>query len=357
MRTGLLLVAGVFAGTIDAPAQTLIDLRSQVKNVDFSGALSTKPFRSGVNLPLTCSVSEAFLKLNAVEGQNLYICTTTNVWTVQAPTQAAQTCLDEGSTDAYACSLSPAITAYVTGTRYRFRANTINTGAASINFNSLGALTIKKPNGGSIATDLTDGDIRAGQWVECIYDGTNCQMASQIGNASSGGGDMLAANYHSSGSGAPAGSCATAGAIYRDTSSTPYGVYFCGSNGGSWIGPFFAGVKSFNGRAGAITPQSGDYTKGMFGIGNVDNTSDVDKPVSTAQQAALNLKAPLSHTHNDIYASAAGKADGFYCIVISGGVPNLTQGAGCPGGGSSGPILFDNATGLFDSASGLFDAQ
>ena len=34
-------------------------------------------------------------------------------------------------------------------------------------------------------------------------------------------------------------------------------------------------------------------SKAMVGLGNVDNTSDNDKPVSTAQQTALNLKAPL----------------------------------------------------------------
>lgn len=96
--------------------------------------------------------------------------------------QSGSACVDAGSTDTYACDLSPAITSYVAGTRYRFKANTANTGAASINFNSLGALAMKKPNGGGIATDLDDNDIRAGQWVECVYDGTNCQMASQVGN-------------------------------------------------------------------------------------------------------------------------------------------------------------------------------
>lgn len=35
-------------------------------------------------------------------------------------------------------------------------------------------------------------------------------------------------------------------------------------------------------------------TAGMVGLGNVDNTSDTDKPVSTAQQAALDAKAPLA---------------------------------------------------------------
>jgi hypothetical protein len=35
-------------------------------------------------------------------------------------------------------------------------------------------------------------------------------------------------------------------------------------------------------------------TKAMVGLGNVDNTSDVDKPVSTANQTALDLKANLA---------------------------------------------------------------
>jgi len=35
-------------------------------------------------------------------------------------------------------------------------------------------------------------------------------------------------------------------------------------------------------------------TKSMVGLGNVDNTADTAKPVSTATQTALNLKAPLA---------------------------------------------------------------
>lgn len=35
-------------------------------------------------------------------------------------------------------------------------------------------------------------------------------------------------------------------------------------------------------------------TKSMVGLGNVDNTSDANKPVSTATQSALDLKAPLA---------------------------------------------------------------
>lgn len=87
-------------------------------------------------------------------------------------------CADAGSTDAYACSYSPAPPAYVTGNVYRFKANTVNTGAATINFNSISAKTIVKYGSGSITTALADGDIRAGQMVMCIYDGTNMQLIS-----------------------------------------------------------------------------------------------------------------------------------------------------------------------------------
>ncbi len=102
---------------------------------------------------------------------------------ISAPVFAA----DAGSNDTYTATLSPAPAAYVSGTHYRFKANTANTGACTINFNGLGAKTIKKAPGG-ITTDLDDNDIRAGQWVDLVYDGTNMQMQSTLGNAGGGSG-------------------------------------------------------------------------------------------------------------------------------------------------------------------------
>lgn len=53
------------------------------------------------------------------------------------------------------------------------------------------------------------------------------------------------------------------------------------------------GVVSFNGRAGSVVPQAGDYDKEMVGLGNVDNTSDLEKPISKATQTALNAKPSM----------------------------------------------------------------
>lgn len=48
----------------------------------------------------------------------------------------------------------------------------------------------------------------------------------------------------------------------------------------------------------ADTSNPHNVTKTQVGLGNVDNTSDANKPVSTAQQAALNLKADKSTTYS-----------------------------------------------------------
>ena len=50
------------------------------------------------------------------------------------------------------------------------------------------------------------------------------------------------------------------------------------------------GVASFNGRTGKVVPADGDYTKAQVGLSNVDNTSDANKPISTATQTALDKK-------------------------------------------------------------------
>lgn len=99
---------------------------------------------------------------------------------------------DAGSTDDYAITLSPAITSYITGACFTFKANTANTGAATLNVNSVGAKTIKKAVGG-VTTDLATNDIRSGQLVDACYDGTNMQMQSAVGNTSSLSGNEVTA--------------------------------------------------------------------------------------------------------------------------------------------------------------------
>jgi hypothetical protein len=97
---------------------------------------------------------------------------------------------DAEASDTYVISMTPTLAAYTTGMEVNFKANTANTGAATLNIDSLGAKTIVKRG----ASTLADNDIKAGQIVTVVYDGTNFQMQSQLGNAPSGSGDMVLAD-------------------------------------------------------------------------------------------------------------------------------------------------------------------
>ncbi len=81
-RFQILLIAfaaGVLHGQI-----TQLDLHFQSRDVDFSTANATKPFKSGTTLPSVCGIGELFFLLNAPAGANLYGCTSLNGWTIES---------------------------------------------------------------------------------------------------------------------------------------------------------------------------------------------------------------------------------------------------------------------------------
>jgi hypothetical protein len=101
-------------------------------------------------------------------------------------------------------------------------------------------------------------------------------------------------------------------------------------------------VSSVNGQSGAIVLGKSD-----IGLGNVDNTSDANKPVSTAQQAALDGKSSTGHGHTASAISdstvvgrsvltAASQAAGRTALGITGtgadGAAGAAGAQGAPGG-------------------------
>lgn len=109
------------------------------------------------------------------------------------------------SGDTIIVNLNPVPTSYPVGMIVHFRASADVTGAASIVVNTLAAKPVKK----NFNLDLVANDIKNGQLVSVMYDGTNFQMLSQLGNAggatsscptlaigaSYGGGIVVATNY------------------------------------------------------------------------------------------------------------------------------------------------------------------
>ena len=60
---------------------------------------------------------------------------------------------------------------------------------------------------------------------------------------------------------------------------------------------FVIALKTLVDTHNADTDNPHEITKNTLGLGNVDNTSDKDKPISDAVAAALQLKAALTHIH------------------------------------------------------------
>lgn len=87
-------------------------------------------------------------------------------------TQGQAYAADSAADDSYIVTLTPVPAAYFNGMVINFKATTANTGAATLNVNSLGAKTIKKYQ----SEDLVTGDILAGQIITVVYDGTNFQL-------------------------------------------------------------------------------------------------------------------------------------------------------------------------------------
>lgn len=80
-------------------------------------------------------------------------------------------------TDAYAVTLSPAVTSYVEGMLVRFKADVGNVGTATLAVSGLSPITIKK----NVTENLADNDIQGSQVVEVIYDANPSPAFQLIG--------------------------------------------------------------------------------------------------------------------------------------------------------------------------------
>ena len=103
-----------------------------------------------------------------------------------------------------------------------------------------------------------------------------------------------------------------------------------------------------------ITTPAG-LVKGDVGLGNVDNTSDANKPVSSAGQTALDLKAPLaSPTFTgtvvlpDNTVALGTKTTGDYVATITGGT-GVTSTAATTGEGTTHSLSIGQAVGTTDN--------
>lgn len=82
----------------------------------------------------------------------------------------------QGTANAITAVLTPAPAAYIAGMAIRLQIAAMNTGAATLNINGLGAKPIRRAD----QTPVLEGDLVSGQIVELLYDGTGWQISGLL---------------------------------------------------------------------------------------------------------------------------------------------------------------------------------
>lgn len=86
--------------------------------------------------------------------------------------------IDVGASDSYVITTSPVPTSYTVGMVVILKANTVNTGAATVNVNALGVKNIVK----RVSTVLANGDIPALSFKILTYDGVSFVLLNPVVN-------------------------------------------------------------------------------------------------------------------------------------------------------------------------------
>ncbi len=227
---------------------------------------------------------------------------------------------DAGSNDTYVITVTPAPAAYAVGQVFTFKANTVNTGAATLNVNGLGAKTIKKIGG---ASDLTSGNIAAGQDCIVIYDGTNFQLASNVPNSTS----YSTTEFTSSGT-------------YTKSAGLKYAIVLAigpGGSGGSGNGSVAGGGGGGGAINSAVIPASlikstETVTVGTGGAAKVSNNQNGDSGSGASSFGSLLSAGAGAGGLSSTTGGAGGTATG----GIAGGAGGNGGGSGAGGGGGGG---------------------
>lgn len=168
------------AGTYGVGTEEFLTTKRYVDSLSVAGAPDATTTQKGVVELATQAQSDA--GTSAGDSTTASLVSTPDLTAKSVQKGAWTYAADAGSSDTYAIALAVAPAAYAAGLELTFKANTANTGAATLNVNSLGAKAIKKFCNGAIS-DLENNDIVAGLPVRVSYDGTQFIMLSDKATA------------------------------------------------------------------------------------------------------------------------------------------------------------------------------
>lgn len=191
-----------------------------------------------------------------------------------------------GAASAYTMSLSPTLTALVAGQQFIFVANHTNTGASTLNIDSIGATAIRQ---GAALTALAAGTIVSGQVVTVVYDGTFFVLTH--GNAL--GGEVFMSNMLFSG----------ARNFSANTSDAADNGGFAwnggGANGATRGASYeaYGNESAFN--AGGLTIQTGSVSGAALDITNSSSNGPIEFNANSNERWEIQSDGDLSQEVNN----------------------------------------------------------
>jgi hypothetical protein len=312
-----------------AAGQTRIDLRNQSKNVDFSNANSTKPFRSGTQLPAACSTGEMFFKTDASAGQNLYACTASDVWTLES---------GSGGAPAVTGQANKVLSNDGAATDWRALAGDVSGAPQSLIVNGIQGHSVASSGPGD--GQVLRWNASAAQWQPSSFavpGGPNYSQAftgqtsvTLLGSAHGlGTANLLVECYNSA---SPA-SLITPSAVTVGSTTFDVTVSFATAQSGRCVVNGSGGnstIWSVFGRTGAVAAASGDYGFPQITgtVSNAQVAAGVDAVKIGAGTVGNTVFGYLANVTGDIQAQFAGKAALVHSHTaggdVSGGLASLT---------------------------------
>lgn len=280
--------------------------------------------------------------------------------------------VDTGAANAYVITPAPAITAYVTGQIFSFKAVNANTLASTLNVNGLGTKAIVNSKGGALVAN----DILAAMIVTVQYDGTSMVMQNPVANAPTtaptaqqvrsqiftvsgtwtqpagvtkvkvtvvgggGGGGGTDANASQTGGGGGSGSVAIATLTVAGNVTVTVGAAGGGgvgnNNGTTGGSSIFSTVTSIGGSGGS--GHGGGSGSGAGGAGGTASGGDINLSGENGFSGSVSYKAggdtPLGFGVGAFPAAGAGSAGSTGTNYGSGGGGGIANGSSNINGGA-----------------------